>query len=97
MDAIDAIDRSIDARRRRDAEGSDARIPSFARTRVRAFARAFTHSRVRMHSHSSEGDDDGRLYRVYHGVRSPWYMTQCVVYGHEYRYIENQGYEALGM
>jgi hypothetical protein len=44
-------------------------------------------SRIRACIHSSEGDDDGRLCRVYHRVRSPWYMTQCAVYGHEYRYI----------
>jgi hypothetical protein len=29
-------------------------------------------------------DDDGRLCR---GDRSPWYMIQCVVYGHGFRYV----------
>ena len=82
-----AVERAIDrsrSRRRNDAEGSDSRIPSFARARVRAFAHALAHSRV----HSSEGDDDGRLCRgVVSWVVYPWYMTQCVVYGNEYSYI----------
>jgi hypothetical protein len=57
------------------------------RSRVRACARSRIRARIRACIHSSEGDDDGRLYRVYHGVRSPWYMTQRVVYGHGFRYI----------
>ena len=74
----------------RTRESHRSRARAFARSRVRSRVRAC----IRIHPRGTTTDD---CIVLYHQVRSPWYMTQCVVYGHEYRYIENQGYEALGM